>query len=281
MAGDLLPATDISPQRLQVANANDLTEGFSGGPVFDEVTGQVIGMVSEFTDADSHMRGLNIVYATPTDVLRQAWPDLKVQDLCPYLGLEPFTLKHSRWFHGREAAVQRVLVGLDDLGGTRHGLLVLGPSGAGQVFLIQAGVLPALAAGQLPGSDRWLAVVPRPGQDMLAELDRAGLSRCQHRRDRRSDKPPAGRQPCWAQAGRRVILVIDQWEEVLTQPVSTGTGPGQPTAVEQVSAVIGSGLPVSVVLVMRDDFYPQLAALAPELVQELERGLVNVPATLS
>ena len=108
-------------------------------------------MVSEFTDADSHMRGINVVYATPTDVLRQVWPDLKFQEICPYLGLEPFTLKHSRWFHGREAAVQRVLAGLADLGGTRNGLLVLGPSGAGKSSLIQAGVLPALAAGKLTG----------------------------------------------------------------------------------------------------------------------------------
>ena len=37
VAGDLLPAAGLSSQRLQLANANDITQGFSGGPVFDEV----------------------------------------------------------------------------------------------------------------------------------------------------------------------------------------------------------------------------------------------------
>ena len=57
----------------------------------------------------------------------------------------------------------------------RSAVLLLGPSGAGKSSLVRAGVLPALAAGRLPGSDRWLQVYARPGQDLAAELDRAGL----------------------------------------------------------------------------------------------------------
>src|SRR4051794_4193639 len=62
-------------------------------------------------------------------------------DVCPYRGLEPFTGEHSEWFHGRAAAVQRVLAGL---AAHRRAVLLLGPSGAGKSSLIQAGVLPAL-----------------------------------------------------------------------------------------------------------------------------------------
>jgi hypothetical protein len=54
-------------------------------------------------------------------------------------------------------------------------VVLLGPSGAGKSSVLQA-VVPALAAGQLPGSDRWITVVARPGKDLLAELDRAGPS---------------------------------------------------------------------------------------------------------
>ncbi|MFF3501024.1 hypothetical protein [Streptomyces sp. NPDC003247] len=42
----------------------------------------------------------------------------------------------------------------------------------------------------------------------------------------------------------------------------------------------GIGRPLSVLLVMRDDFYPRLAAWAPELLAAVEGGPLNVPATL-
>ncbi|MFE6848259.1 hypothetical protein [Streptomyces sp. NPDC057686] len=51
----------------------------------------------------------------------------------------------------------------------------MGPSGSGTSSLIQAGVLPALTAGEVAGSDRWLAVRVRPGQDLCAEVECARL----------------------------------------------------------------------------------------------------------
>ena len=96
----------------------------------------------------------------------------RVSGVCPYRGLEAFATEHAGWFRGRSAAVNRVLAGL---AGPRRALLLLGPSGAGKSSLVQAGVLPALSAGAVPGADRWIPVVARPGEDLLAELDRAGL----------------------------------------------------------------------------------------------------------
>ncbi len=284
--GDLLPATEGSSGAglLQLTRANDLTTGFSGGPVVDTVTGLVIGMVTAITAPDVHQRGQGIAYATPTETLRSVWPDLAERDVCPYRGLEPFTAEHADFFHGQEAAVDGVLAAL---AAQRHTLL-LGPSGSGKSSLIQAGVLPALAKGRLPGSDRWLAVLlPRPGQDLLAELDRHGLpgastdgiaAAVQQRLDAES-------------ACERIVMVIDQLEEVFTPPSpALEADPAAPSpipsdtplaALEQVTAVLGSRIPVSVILVMRDDFYPQLAARAPALLDAAAAGLVNVPATLS
>lgn len=260
--------------RLQLTDANDLTQGFSGAPVLDEVTGLVIGMITAITDPDSHLRGQGIAYATPTEALRAAWPDLNVQDTVPYRGLEPFTVEDARWFHGRDEAVERVLAGL---AGQRRVLLLLGPSGAGKSSLVQAGVLPALAAGRLPGSDRWLPVLVRPGQDLLAELDRAGL-------------PEAGGGIVAAVTRRlaaepdrdRVLLVVDQFEELLTQP-ATGAEPSerQLAAIDQIMAAIDSTAALSTVLVLRDDFYHRLVALAPQLGEAVTPGLLNMPADLS
>ncbi|MGW7045143.1 nSTAND1 domain-containing NTPase [Streptomyces avermitilis] len=267
-AGDLLPATENRGEHLQLTGANDLTTGFSGGPVVDEVTGLVIGMLTEITDPDAHERGQGIAYATPVQVLLGIWPALTVQDACPYRELEPFTADQAQWFEGRKDAVRQVLAHLAE---QQRIILLLGPSGSGKSSLIQAGVLPALAAGELPGSDRWLPVLLRPGQDLCAEIERAGLpGACTN------GIPEAVTRRLMAQPDyQRVMLVIDQFEELLTQQE------GSLAAAEHLVAAITSHVALSVILVMRDDFYPQLAALAPGLLEAALPGLLNVPGTLS
>ncbi|MEV6735193.1 hypothetical protein [Streptomyces sp. NPDC051364] len=119
------------------------------------MTGLVIGMLTEITSPDTYGKGQGIAYVTPVQVLRAIWPALAVQDVCPYRGLEPFTADQAQWFEGRQDAVSQVLAHLDE---QRRVVLLLGPSGSGKSSLIQAGVLPALAAGEVAGSDRWLPV---------------------------------------------------------------------------------------------------------------------------
>jgi WD40 repeat protein len=269
VAGDLLrPGTDAAVL-LQLSDANDLTVGFSGGPVFDDMTGLVVGMVTQITQQDTYLRGTGIAYATPTEVLRRVWPGIELGDVCPYRGLEPFTAEHVDAFHGRDRAVQKVIAGL---AGARRGLLLLGPSGSGKSSLVQAGVLPVLATGGLPGSDRWDSVIARPGQDLFASLETAGLPGAGQ--DGIAD---AVRARLGADGHDRLLLVIDQFEELLTS--STGDGSISDILGELV-AVVGSSIAVSVVLVMRDDFYPRLAALAPELLELVLPGLIHLPATL-
>ncbi|HEY3035235.1 MAG TPA: hypothetical protein VGJ54_11340, partial [Streptosporangiaceae bacterium] len=175
--------------------------------------------------------------------------------------------------YGRAAAVQEVVAGL---GAYRRGVVLLGPSGAGKSSLLQAGVLPALAAGQLPGSDRWITLLARPGKDLFGELDRAGLAGA-------GDQPigdVVAQRLAGEPAGARLLLVLDQFEEVLTPAGSDEQDAVQQRAIDQLAAAIGApGL--SVVLVLRDDFYPRLASQAPAVLQALMPGLLNVPATLN
>lgn len=276
-AGDLLPPgagdSGSADGLLQLRDANDLTTGFSGAPVMDERTGLVIGMVTAIATPDAHQKGMGIAYATPTEVLREVWPDLAVREVCPYRGLRPFTTEHSAWFHGRDAAIERVLAAL---AAQQPAVMLLGPSGAGKSSLVQAGVLPALAAGRLPGSDRWLPIVTRPEHDLIAEIERAGLPGAAE-----NGITAAARERLSAGPDRRVLLVIDQFEEILTHPTAAGRHADRClAALRQITAAITSPGPLGVLLVMRDDFYPRLAALAPELLEAAAPGLVNVPATL-
>ncbi|MEV7812001.1 trypsin-like peptidase domain-containing protein [Streptomyces flaveolus] len=272
-AGDPLTATANRGRLLQLTEANDLTTGFSGGPVLDLRTGLVIGMLTAITAPDALARGQNIAYATPTEVLREIHPGLTARQVCPYRGLEPFTAEHAPWFQGRGEAVRQVLA---NLAGGRRLTLLLGPSGSGKSSLIQAGVLPALAEGAVPGSDRWLPVLVRPRQDLAAEIERAGLPGAA-----RDGIVAAARRRLAAEpAGERVLLVVDQFEEFLTE--SSEDRRRQRTAVaEELTALAGSHAPLSVILVMRDDFYPQLAAQTPTLLDAAMPGPLNVPGTLS
>ncbi|WP_329384024.1 trypsin-like peptidase domain-containing protein [Streptomyces sp. NBC_01351] len=273
VAGDLLPATESRGAHLQLTAANDLTTGFSGAPVMDEVTGLVIGMLTEITAPDDHERGLGIAYVTPTDVLREVWPDLAERDVCPYRGLEPFTSEEARWFEGRKDAARQVLANLAD----QRVTLLLGPSGSGKSSLVQAGVLPALAAGELPGSDRWLPVTARPRQDLLDELERGGLPGAV----REGISSAVGRKLAAEPGCERVVLIIDQFEELFTQPSTGDQLRRRLTATEQITAAVTSHTRLSVILIMRDDFYPQQAALAPKLLEAAMPGLLNIPGTLS
>ncbi|MCX4633089.1 trypsin-like peptidase domain-containing protein [Streptomyces sp. NBC_01443] len=273
-ASGLLPATEERGVHLQLTDANDLTTGFSGGPVTDEVTGLVIGMLTEITAPDEHGRGQGIAYATPTEVLREVWPQLIEQDVYPYRGLEAFTTEHAPWFEGRKDAIRQVL---DNLAEQQRVTLLLGPSGSGKSSLVQAGVLPALAAGRLPDSDHWLPIVTRPRQDLLAELELAGLPGA----DSAGITEAVTRRLAAEPRYQRVVLVIDQYEELLAEPSTSQAQERRQAATDQITAAITSHAELHVIMIMRDDFYPQQAALAPELLEAAMPGLLNVPSTLS
>ncbi|MGW8359038.1 nSTAND1 domain-containing NTPase [Streptomyces wedmorensis] len=273
VAGDLLPGSGGRSAHLQLTAANDLTTGFSGGPVLDEVTGLVIGMLTEIAAPDEFERGQGVAYVTPTQVLREVMPELAEREVCPYRGLEPFTAEHARWFQGRQEAVRQVVTNLAQ---QRRLTLLLGPSGSGKSSLLQAGVLQALAEGELPGSDRWLVMVARPRQDLAAEIERAGLLGA-------VTDGIAGavtRQLAAEPAPQRILLIIDQFEELFVQTVD-GHRRNRLGVADQISEAVDSHAAFSVILIMRDDFYPQLAALAPRLLKAATPGLLNVPGTLN
>jgi WD40 repeat protein/transcriptional regulator with XRE-family HTH domain len=215
----------------------------------------------------------------------------------PYRGLKAFDEQDAGFFFGREAAAIEMLGRMSrSLGGA--GLLVVsGVSGAGKSSLLRAGVLPRLRADGLPaipGAAWWPRVVFTPTRAPLDELAvragvLAGADAAVVRRELEgapawfaltarqaalagSPGPagdPDGRRADRDQLGqRRLVLVVDQFEELFTQCPEEGQRRAFITALHA-AATAGHGpdqAPAAlVVLGVRADFearcadYPQLA----------------------
>ena len=129
--------------------------------------------------------------------------------ICPFRGLTPFDAAHAEYFFGRERLVAELVSRL--VGSTL--LAVFGPSGSGKSSAVRAGLLPALAGGVVPGSERWRRAVMRPGEHPLAELSRT-LARAVPEAGSESDAPWIGEVLDRLSAGERLMLCVDQFEEI-------------------------------------------------------------------
>lgn len=124
--------------------------------------------------------------------LRFPVPGLTPKPRCPYPGMVPFGEADSRRFFGRDKEVQELLERLY----LHPFLAVIGPSGSGKSSLVFAGLIPALRQSGLFGPGEWLIRALRPGEKPSAAL--------------------AAALPRERQGSQRLLLVIDQFEEVFT-----------------------------------------------------------------
>ena len=168
----------------------------------------------------------------------------------PYRGLAAFGEQDAALFFGREAAAAAVLDRMSRLLAGAGLLVVSGASGAGKSSLLRAGVLPRIRAGGLaaaPGAACWPRVVFTPTRAPLDELalrvaPLAGADAAAVRRGLTAD--PGGFALTARQAARagpagpaeelegparrdqlppdRLLLVVDQFEELFTQCAEEG-----------------------------------------------------------
>jgi DNA-binding SARP family transcriptional activator/WD40 repeat protein len=165
--------------------------------------------------------------------------------VCPFKGLAFFDRADAEFFCGRERLVADLLARLVEspLAG------IVGSSGVGKSSLLRAGVLPALGAGSLPGSERWRQVLLRPGAHPDAELSRALAGGA------------PGRALERLAPGDRLVIAVDQLEELFTLCEQEGE---RATFADQLAAVAGDpGRRALVVVSLRADFYGRLASYPP------------------
>ena len=104
---------------------------------------------------------------------------------CPFKGLASFEIEDAEVFFGRERLVAEMVARL--AGAPLMG--IVGSSGSGKSSALRAGLLAALAAGVLPGSEDWALVLLRPGEHPLQR------ARARHRRGRGGTPGRLGDRP--------------------------------------------------------------------------------------
>ena len=184
----------------------------------------------------------------------------------PYRGLAAFGEQDAGWFFGREAATGAVL---DRMAGLLAGtglLVVSGTSGAGKSSLLRAGVLPRIRADGLaaaPEAASWPCVVFTPTRAPLDELalrvapltaadaaavrrglaaDPDGFALTARQAALAGPPGPDGGSARRDQLrGRRLLLVVDQFEELFTQCPDDGQRRAFITALHAAAAALHLG----------------------------------------
>ncbi len=190
----------------------------------------------------------------------------------PYKGLRPFGEQDSADFFGRESLIARLLERLGQVARAGRFLAVVGPSGCGKSSVIRAGLVPALRAGALPGSERWLVALMSPGahpmREMAAALRAPGAgtpARVDIQLERRGGLATAVERI--VPKGGRLLLVVDQFEELYSLVEDEHEREHFVTSVVEALTALDGRLLVAVAL--RADFFdrPLLSSGFGELVR--------------
>ena len=73
----------------------------------------------------------------------------------PYKGLRAFDEGDADKFFGRRRLIDELIEATRAGGSDPRLLAVIGPSGSGKSSVVRAGLVPALRAGAIEGSDQW------------------------------------------------------------------------------------------------------------------------------
>ncbi|HKC63680.1 MAG TPA: hypothetical protein VKB86_08580 [Pyrinomonadaceae bacterium] len=168
----------------------------------------------------------------------------------PYQGLIPYSEQDAPFFFGREKETRLITANLFASPLT----LLYGASGVGKSSVLRAGV-----ANQLRERDDLLVVVFNAWQsDPLSDLQRTIASAAEHLNGKRLD-PPASSDlakylaQCSSQLNRRVMIILDQFEEYFLYHSQEDDFSAQLPR-----AVMHAGVPVSFLISLREDALAKL-----------------------
>jgi hypothetical protein len=184
----------------------------------------------------------------------------------PFVGLRAMTEEDTDLFFGRDAEVKALV---ETVRANRL-VAVVADSGAGKSSLVMAGLIPSVRGGALldkwaPDQRVWQVVVMRPGGDPVENL-RIGITQAAERLGLDGERRAAlrrridlGRTDEWVYALQcdlpvketEILLVVDQFEELLTQTPVEKRKP----FIDWLMEITTAAIPVRVVLTLRADYF--------------------------
>ncbi|MDK2410573.1 trypsin-like peptidase domain-containing protein [Aphanizomenon sp. PH219] len=241
-------------------SSTEITNGFSGAPVVDKQTSRVVGVVVERTSPEweiveikkqknimSTERGSSTAFAIPTSVLCEVCPELKIEDICPYVGLSAFTEADKDYFHGRNKLITDLANNLRDY---PYFLAVVGSSGSGKSSVISAGLFAEIKQNSIFGFENSKIIQFRPGNDPRESLVNALQSEIEINNfweevEKYLDLP---------NLQNRTIIFVDQFEELfaLCSPSV------QKDFTEGFFNLINKSSFITLIITIRSDFYEPL-----------------------
>ncbi|MDP9333979.1 MAG: protein kinase, partial [Actinomycetota bacterium] len=274
---DLPETLDVVLQRATAPHPSDRYESMS-------MLAQAWHVALASASADVVRANDPLAGASAPRTTSQTVTSIQVGGTNPYKGLRAFREADASEFEGRDELVAALASRVD----IEAFVAVVGPSGSGKSSLVHAGLVPA---ARRTGA---LVVSMVPGSDPLAELE-AALRRVATAADAAALRDrlltPDGLVDVVGEIapdGARIVLVIDQFEELWTLVESDRT---RDRFIELLVRAADHGDPVRVVVTLRADLYdrplqhPTLGpivrdttfAVTPMSASELQRAIV-VPA---
>lgn len=198
-------------RRMLQLTSTQLAQGHSGAPVWDEVQGGVVGMVSEVYHAGRDNKNRDTAFATPAEVLGQVCPEVNAQGAGPRRSLEnPFyitgRINDPALFFGRERLVREIR---DELS-KRNSVSLVGTSQIGKSSLLY--FLYATRAA-------WLPATAVEYLDLQRVLDEADF--CETLLKKLGAEGHTLRQVKQTLETREVILLLDEVERIAEPDFST------------------------------------------------------------
>jgi hypothetical protein len=206
--------------------------------------------------------------------------------LCPYRGLNTFREEDWPLFFGRQEATKRIF----ELVLKQRLVTVTGRSGSGKPSIAQAGLLPLLRR-QKPPAETWESIVFSPGarpfSRLAAQLVPLWSPPGRDQTDIGTESEKLGNRLAEGEVNlahfvelalkhlpntSRLIAVVDQFEELFTQTAQ----PEQRKRFTDELLDAAAESKLTIVLVLRADFYAQAISLDRRLSDRIASGLVNV-----
>jgi TIR domain/NACHT domain len=175
--------------------------------------------------------------------LKHPLPTSELKLVCPYQGMNSFNESDEHRFFGRDDEIEELLGRLR----LQNFLTAIGPSGSGKSSLIFAGLIPKLKRSGLFGTGQWCIRSLRPGTNPLGKLETelgGDITALEVRVQQLLSTQPDD--------ARRLLLVVDQFEELFTQGGVTAD------SFQQVLLKLMEIPNVYLILTVRADFYADL-----------------------